>query len=378
MPPIYHFGFIIEQTLGHITHTRNLQNILLQKPEIEALWGLPAWETSGISSKIPVWRSNWAVRSGLRARRELEKIEKRMDAEHTRLDALFFHTQTTAILAPDWIRRYPSVISLDGTPLQMDELGAYYDHKVSPPWLEALKLRIYQDRFRHAKRVVAWSEWTRQGLINGYGVPPEKVIVIPPGVDPTLWARPIAERAADQPVRILFVGGDLERKGGLLLLNAFRKLRACANSPVELHLVTRSQVQPEEGISIYHNMQPNSPALIQLYHQCDIFCLPTFGDCLAMVLVEAGAAGLPSVSTRVAGIPEVIRDGVTGILTPPGDEEKLYDALLALVNFPELRAVQGEAAVRHIRKQYDSAQNVQRLLDLMKEITHSSTQGQKR
>ncbi len=78
-------------------------------------------------------------------------------------------------------------------------------------------------------------------------------------------------------------------------------------------------------------MQPNSPELIDLYHRSDVFCLPTMGDCLPMVLSEAGAAGLPLVSTAVGAISEIVRDGDTGYLVTPGDVPTLTGRLRDLV-----------------------------------------------
>src|SRR6266403_1730322 len=61
---------------------------------------------------------------------------------------------------------------------------------------------------------VAWSEWTKLGLVQGYEVPADKITVIPPGVNVHEWRRPKPRVPHGDPVKILLVGGDLERKGG--------------------------------------------------------------------------------------------------------------------------------------------------------------------
>jgi len=119
-------------------------------------------------------------------------------------------------------------------------------------------------------------------------------------------------------------------------------------------------------------MQRNSVALKQLYYESDIFCLPTYGDCLPMVLSEAGAAGLPVISTRVAGIPEIVEDGTTGFLVPPGDAPALVDALKSLVRNPQLRLVQGERAVDVVTREFDAQRNARRLLSLLKQVADSA------
>ena len=271
-----------------------------------------------------------------------------------------------AILAQSWVRKIPSIVSLDATPLQYDELGSFYRHEKGPAWLEALKWRLNRDCFRLARHVVTWSEWAKQGLVDEYEVPVEKISVIPPGVDFRAWTPSEPATSKFGPVRILFVGGDMERKGGSILLEAFRQLRAQlpprltgnGNAAIELHLVTRASVKPEPGVVVYSDLQPNSAMLKELFFRSDIFCLPTLGDCLPMVLSEAGAAGLPTVSTRIAGIPEIIQDGETGFLVPPGDVQALTAALQCLIEDPKLRLRQGQAARQVLEQRYAPALNV--------------------
>lgn len=355
---VYNIGFIMEQALGHITHTKNLQTNVPLDPEVRAHWGLIPFEADGIAGRIPVYKSNWTVRAGLRARRAVAKI-----ARKTPLDGLFFHTQVPAILATGWVKKIPSIVSLDATPMQYDQLGAFYQHEQGPAWLEQLKWRLNRDCYHAARRLVAWGEWTKQGLIADYGVPADKITVIPPGVNVAEWRRPTPRQRHDDPIKILFVGGNLERKGGLLLLDAFRALRPLG---VELHLVTKDKVDPEPGLFVYNNMQPNSQPLKDLYHRCDVFALPTFGDCLPMVLSEAGASGMAVVSTNVAAIPEIVRNDETGLTVPAGDAAALTEALRSLALSPDLRMRLAERAINHVARAYDAQKNASRLLDLLK------------
>jgi glycosyltransferase involved in cell wall biosynthesis len=355
----YAIGFILEQTLGHVTHAQNLQMNVLRDPEVQAYWGMIAQEATGMANRAPMLR-NWTVRAGRQTRRALGEMARR-----DRLDALFFHTQVTAILATDWLRRIPSVVSLDATPWQYDALGQFYHHRNGPIWAERIKWQLNRDCFRAARGLVTWSQWAKRGLVADYEVPAAKVVVIPPGVDSGAWARPAPRARHDGPIKILFVGGDLERKGGKLLLDAF-----CALQPlgVELHLVTRDLLPGEPGLFGYHQMQPNSETLKRLYHDCDLFCLPTYGDCLPMVLSEAGAAGLPIVATGVGAIPEVVRDGETGVLVPVGDVAALTEALRRLVLDADRRLRMGEQAANLVAREYDARRNAGRLLDLLKQI----------
>lgn len=187
--------------------------------------------------------------------------------------------------------------------------------------------------------------------------------MIPPGAIAQDWLRPAPRVPHDGPVKILFVGAGLERKGGLLLLDSFRALRPLG---VELYLVTRDTVAPEPRLFMYHDMQPNSQALWERYHVCDVFALPTFADCLPMVLSEAGAAGWPVVSTTLAGIPEIVGHGDTGSLTAVGDADSLTRALRTLVEAPELRLRMGERVVVWTTREFDAQQNALKLFNLLK------------
>jgi glycosyltransferase involved in cell wall biosynthesis len=163
-------------------------------------------------------------------------------------------------------------------------------------------------------------------------------------------------------VRILFVGGDFERKGGRLLLAC---MRAGLAERCELHVVTGQPIPETPGVSVYHGLGPNDPRLLALYRSADIFALPTSGDCLAVVLGEALASGLPIVTTSVAGQPEAVRDGRTGIIVPPGDAQELGRALRRLVDDPALRRRMGRAARLDAEARFDARKNAERLLDVI-------------
>ena len=354
----YEFGFLLEQALGHITHAKNLLTNVPLDPEVHAHWGLIDFEATGVAGKIPLYKSNWTVRAGVRADREIARMNRR-----TKLDALFFHTQVPAVLAQRWLRKIPGIVSLDATPRQYDELGEFYKHEKGPAWLEACKWRLNRDCFRSARRLVAWSEWTKLGLVQDYEVPADKISVIPPGVNVHEWRRSTPRVPHADPVKILFVGGDLKRKGGLVLLEVFRALRHLG---LELHLVTKDRQPPEPGVFIYNNLQANSQPLKDLYHACDIFVLPTFGDSQPMVLSEAGASGMAIISTNVAAIPEIVRNGETGLTVPAGDAAALTQAIRDLVTNPALRMSLGERVMAHVGRHYDALTNARRLLDLLK------------
>ncbi len=369
---MFRIGFVVEQTLGHITFGQNLQKNVLHDSTIDAHWALPSWETNGIASLV----TNWTFRAGWQARKAIAAMQRQAP-----MDVLFFHTQVTAVFAQKWLNKIPSIISLDATSIQYDSLGEFYDHHQGPSWLEKWKQTIDCNCFSAAKHVVTWSEWTKQGLINDYGVTADKITVIPPGVNIHEWSQPnLHVPKNENVVKILFVGGNFKRKGGFLLLEAFRALRHEFSSgngqsdekTIELHLVTHSDISPEPGVFLYSDMQPNSRALKRLYHESDIFCLPTYGDFLPMVLSEAAVAGLPSISTSVAAIPEIVHNEETGLLVPVGDMPALKEALKKLILNPGLRYRQGEGAKKLVNKKFDAKENSLKLVALLKQVSNKS------
>ena len=368
-PSVPRIGFVLEQSLGHVTHAANLRRVLPMEPSIRAELLDVAYDVDGLGARVPLFNSNWTVRAGVRARRGIGRMQRREP-----LDALLIHTQVPAVLCQRWMDRIPTVVSLDATPLQYDELGAHYGHQPGNERVERLKYRANRSCLHRAVHVVAWSEWTKRGVVDGYGVAPDKVTVIAPGVTPSLWTPPSLPTDTPPvpeggPVRILFVGGDLARKGGDVLLRAFAALRgALADRPgapeVELHLATGTSVPPTPGVTVHHGLKPNSAELISLYHRSHVFCLPTRGDCLPMVLSEAGAAGLASVSTAVAGIPEIVRHGETGLIVPVDDTVALTGALRTLVEDPALRLRLGGHARHLVAEHFDAEKNARRLVEL--------------
>src|SRR5215217_674344 len=254
----YRIAFVMEQTLGHVTHTHNFQHWVDQCADIDATWIPVTFDAPDHWRRAPLVRRNWTLRASLRARAQLRQVFRTRT-----LDALFFHTQVTALFAQGLMARIPSVISMDATPLNFDSIGVPYDHFPSmyPP-VEALKNALTRRTFNAGRRLITWHEWGKESLIRDYGISGSKVHVIPPGIDLNRWNFPrSASTSPGPPVRLLFVGGDFRRKGGEILLEAFRTdlMRHCT-----LDIVTREQVDTQglAGVTVHHGLGPNAPDLM--------------------------------------------------------------------------------------------------------------------
>ncbi|MBS2025117.1 MAG: glycosyltransferase family 4 protein [Deltaproteobacteria bacterium] len=325
-------AFVMEQTLGNVTHYLNLRSQAADAAGIDPLW-LPIEYSEG-----RLW---WALRGSVLAWRTLQK-------NLGRVDACFMHTTTLALLSGRTLRKRPVFISSDGTALNKRYMREAYGLEPDNALVQRGKRLLYRDSFQRAAGLIAWSRWTKDSFVNDYGCREETVSVLPPGVD--LSEGPPPPRTNEKP-RILFVGGEFERKGGMLLLDLFRRrLRGRAT----LVLLTRTpEVQPEEDIEVHRWRAPNASETKRLSAEADAFALPTRADCFPFACLEAMAAALPVVSTRVGAIPEMVEHGQSGYLADIDDADAMGDALEALVLDRALRERMGANGRAAAARNYD-------------------------
>jgi glycosyltransferase involved in cell wall biosynthesis len=356
------FVFVLEQTLGHVAHTKNLEQALDAADWIDGTVVKLPYEPRGVQ-RLPVLR-NWSFRASLMTR---SALRRRIGV--CPVDAAFIHTQVSALLSVGVMRAVPTVVSLDATPANFDDVGEAYGHRRGHPLGELAKASINRRAFRAAAALVTWSRLAADSLVADYGVPSSRVRVIPPGVDMTLFRPPeVAPTRTNGLVRILFVGGDFARKGGPDLLAALRAI-----PEAELDVVTGSDVEAvpaDVRCRVHRGLRPGDLALQDLYRRADVFALPSRGDCLPQVLAEAAASGLPLVATATGAMPEIVRDGTNGFLVPVGSPRDLRAALRRLVDNPDLRRSMGEASLELACREHDAAANHRRIFELMTEVGH--------
>lgn len=351
------FAFVLEQTLGHGAHSRNLKRALEREAGIDPVVLELGFETTSPALRQFPLLSNWTFRSSLAARRALGRKLRRRE-----LDAVFVHTQSASLLLGRLMKAVPTVISLDATPKNFDAVGHAYGHRAASTAIEGAKTAVYRRTLVSAEELVVWCQWAADSLVADYAIPPSRIHVIPPGVDLDLF-KPAAQQRPPGPTRILFVGGDFIRKGGQDLLDAVTTL-----DDLEVDIVTgATKIDVPAGVRcrVHNGLAPQSPALLRLYSEADIFALPSRSDCLPQALAEAAAAGLPIVTTRVGAMPEIVQHGVNGFVVEAGSPRRLAAALRPLIHNLPLRQQLGVAGRNLAERKHDAARNNGEIFGLM-------------
>ncbi|MBO0729335.1 MAG: glycosyltransferase family 4 protein, partial [Acidimicrobiaceae bacterium] len=287
---------------------------------------------------------------------------------HHAADAIFIHTQVAALFARSFMRSIPTVVSLDATPLNFDTMAEAYGHDRQAPALERLKLGINRRALSGAAVIVTWSHWAARSVVDDYDVPAERVHAVYPGVDMEKFRPGLRDRGG--PLRVLFVGGDFERKGGPDLVNAVASLPGRAEADI---VTSRPAPVPDTGLVRFHtDLGPNSEKLLELYAQADVFCLPSRGDCTPLAVAEAMACGLPIVGTTVGSIPDMVDHRRNGILVQPRSPRELAEALGTLAGDPQLRKTMGVNSRLVAEREHNAEKNWRKVFDLMKAVAPAS------
>lgn len=228
---------------------------------------------------------------------------------------------------------------------------------------------------------VAVSDATRRSLEHEYGLD-VPVAVIPRGVDlerfvPDVPREEMRRRTATPPERpvMLYVGSlTPEKRADRLVRVAARAVRTWrpedGEPAAELWVVGDGPLRSE--VNAAAREAPPALRVQVLGSRSDVASWMGAADLLLLtsdtegspgVLLEAGAAGLPAAALAVGGVAELVVDGETGILAPPGDEESLATGVAALLGDPERRRSLGEAARRRVQERYSIEGVAERMLD---------------
>ncbi len=204
--------------------------------------------------------------------------------------------------------------------------------------------RVYES----AAGIFTFSEYVRQSFLRDYTLSPARVITVHagPNFDPASVAAPTARDATHVPT-ILFVGREFDRKGGPVLLDAFRRVRAAVPDAKLLIAGPKTLDVQEPGVEFLGYLRKSEAAeaarLAAAFANADVFSLPTRHEPFGIVVLEAMFNGLPVVATDIWAIPEMVVEGETGFTVSRDDEVTLADRLVRLLTQPDLARRLGDA-----------------------------------
>ena len=222
-----------------------------------------------------------------------------------------------------------------------------------PPSRPGLKTRLVHPlitlapssvTLRRADHVICLNTDDRVFLTRTLGVPEFRISRVTPGADPVFGAA-AAQRSYEHGRRLLFAGTWLPRKGVQELAHAFTTLLDRGH---DVHLdVLGAGADPAAVAGAFGNTAAarvrlrssrNDAEIAAAMRDADVFVLPSLFEGTPLTLIEAMWSGLPVVTTATAGMKDVVSDGRTGLLVPPGDAGALAAAIGRLTNDADLRA----------------------------------------
>lgn len=293
--------------------------------------------------------------------RELPLLRHRLAAHLRRLSpdcvhSHLFHASTAVA----------SLTRKAGTPrILTHHHGPFYRWENRP-----LKARIDVWAARHHDRIVAVSEWTRLALV-AEGISAQSIQTIHNG-----WSGFPLPRLSPREPTVVCVANFRSQKNHALLLEAFAKVvRSRPNAKLvlvgdgDLGVPLRERAFQSDlrgSVEFVGTTNDVWPHLAR----ADVFALASSYEPLGISVLEAMAAGLPVVATAAGGVTELVADGVTGLLTPVGDPDRLANALVRLLTSPLERQAMGANAARAAQR-FGSSEMAGRYFELYRDLAGS-------
>ena len=229
----------------------------------------------------------------------------------------------------------------------------------------------FQERAKAAKAVITVSHANALHIHNTFEVPRSHIHVIPCGVD-TGFFQPAEMTVRSQPPLIVCVARHVAVKNLSLLLESCTVLKGrginfrcvlIGDGPLREELEEhRLNCELERFVDFRGAVAQTE--VLRWWQRADIGVLTSDNEGMPVSLMEAAACGVPVVATRVGGIPELVVEGVTGLLSPAGDAEAFVDALQTLLQDAEMRRRLGTSARARAEQELSVTRQVDCLLAL--------------
>lgn len=239
--------------------------------------------------------------------------------------------------------------------------------------------------YRLPDRIVTVSEFVRRYLVEGRSLLSEKVVAVPTGVDlerfrPAEDPAPLREELGiPLKAKVVITVAVLRRpKGHHVILEAAKRI--LAKEPEALFLFVGDGPQQRNleraiaqlGLGDHVGLLGLRDDVPRILASADLYVTAAFHEALGQATIEAMAAGLPVVGTRVGGVPELVLNGETGLLVPPGDADALASAILELLADPERAKAMGQRGRDHVVERF----SLEKMVGSMEALYLSLGKGQ--
>lgn len=233
---------------------------------------------------------------------------------------------------------------------------------------------------RKAERMIAVSDATRNDLVSGLGISDSKVTVVRNGIEEVM-----VDEAEKTAIREEFRFGEDDRvvacvgriayhKGSAVLADAMKIV--CAQTPRARFLVVGEgpmenelrQMAGQDGLAGRVHVTGRRVDAIAIIATADVLVMPSFSEGLPITLLEAAMSGTAMVATDIGGMPEVVRDGETGLVCQPGDPEGLASSIIRLVEDDTLRRNMGAEARALWEKEFTEEVMVRRMETVYRDV----------
>jgi glycosyltransferase involved in cell wall biosynthesis len=270
-----------------------------------------------------------------------------------------------------WLARVPVIIS------SRRDLGRWW-------WYTPVRRKILGKVQGLSTRILVNSEAIRQELLMRDGFAPERIRVVYNGIETEKFVQAKADRerllpgiSPDHKLIIMVANMHMGAKGHGDMIEAARTVReTCPEARIllagdgEMRPFFEDQVKAAglEGMFLFLGHRTDIPELLSC---CDIGVLASRSEGLPNAVLEYMAAALPVVATTVGGVPEIIEDGVNGLLIPPENPHTLAAAILQLLKDEQMRARLGKAGRERALARFNFATVMASLKQLYQEPRHS-------
>ncbi|MBV9788882.1 MAG: glycosyltransferase family 4 protein [Chloroflexi bacterium] len=234
------------------------------------------------------------------------------------------------------------------------------------------KTRLYPYLLRHARQLTATSHYLAT-ITAGYLHTLRPISVIPFGIDSQRFT-PGQQSAVGKHIGTLRhleanYGIDVLIEAVPLLLASDREIQIAIGGAGSLQSSFERRIHELEiGDHVALRGRIAHAEVPAFLRSLAVFAMPSRAEAFGVAALEAQVCGLPVVASHVGGLPEVVRDGETGLLVPPEQPQALAHALLKLIEDPQLRARMGETGREWVRARYDWRTNVEQMLEVYRQV----------